>query len=224
MSATPLAGLIAGTQGDTELGQNFLHQLGWRTLVCATARTPAEQDLLQRRYPPVLQGLCLHAVNEMAQQGAEQVIIYCSSLSSVLDLQALRGASAIPVRTPLDSYAEIARLHSRIAVLAANALGLAGVTKVLQGERPNVDIQGMHDLGLVCALERGKPSAQAIEASLRKFLEKAARCCDAVLLACTHFPLIAEEVAHITDLPVYHVNTWLQRELELSHKKLSTPR
>lgn len=224
MDATPLAGIIAGTLRDTDLGQHFLHQLGWRALVCATARTAAEQDHLQRRHPAVLQGLCLHAVGEMADQGAEQVIIYCSSLSSVLDLQALRSTSAIPVRTPLDGYAEIARRHSRIAVLAANTFGLSGAMSVLQRERPDVDIMGTHDLGLVCALERGEPPAQAVAGPLRKFLEEAAHCCDAVLLACTHFPLIAEEVVQITALPVYHVNTWLQRELGLSRTRLRAPR
>lgn len=214
MSTIPLAGVIAGTRHDTELGQALLRRLGWRTLACATARTPAEQDLLQRRHPHVLQALCAHALDEMAAQGAEQIIIYCSSLSSVLDLPALRRASAVAVHTPLDAYAEVARAHARIAVLAANAVGLAGAIGVLRAERPDADIHGMHDLPLVCALERGEAPAQAIDAPLRSFIEHATCCCDALLLACTHFPAIAEYLASLTGLPVYHFDTWLERHLE----------
>lgn len=212
MSATHLAGIIAGTQRDTELGQKLMHSLGWRTVACATARTPAEQDLMQRRHRPVLQGLCRHALDEMAAQGAEQVIIYCSSLSSALDLPALRRMSAVPLHTPLDFYAQVAKQHSRVAVLAANAVGLAGGIRALQSERANADIHGMHDLALVCAIERGDDPAHAMSASLLRFFEHARRSCDAVLLACTHFPVIADDVARLTNLPVYHVNTWLERE------------
>lgn len=220
MSAKPLAGIIAGTQRDTELGRKLLHDLGWRTTACATARTPAEQDLLQRRHRHVLQGMCEQAVDEMATEGAEQIVIYCSSLSSALDLSALRGAYSIPVRTPLDFYAEVAKQHPRIAVLAANAVGLAGAMNVLQGERANADIHGMHDLALVCALERGDEPAQAMSASLLRFFNHVRHRCDAVLLACTHFPLIAADVARLTNLPVYHVNAWLERELGRANLEL----
>lgn len=213
MSITPLAGVIAGTHHDTQLGQAFLRRLGWRTLAHATARTPAEQDLLQRRHPHVLQALCLHAVDEMAEQGAAYVVIYCSSLSSVLDLQALRSAIAIPVRTPLESYAEVAKAHARIAVLAANTVGLDGAMAALQAERPDADVYGMHDMALVCALERGETPDQAIDASLLNFVEHANSRCEALLLACTHFPVIADYLASLTSLPVYHFNTWLEREL-----------
>lgn len=212
MSNTLLAAIIAGTHHDTELGQDLLRRLGWRTLACAMARTPTEQDMLQRRHPHMLQALCAHAIDEMDEQGAERVIIYCSSLSSVLDLPTLRCTSGIPVHTPLDSYAEVARNHARIAVLAANDIGLAGAIRVLRAERADAEIHGMHDLPLVCALERGEAPDQVIDASLLSFMEHAKRRCDALLLACTHFPVIADYLADLTRLPIYHYNHWLERQ------------
>lgn len=208
-TANNLVGVIAGTPVDTEFGRRFLAERGWRTLEYAAAQTPEEQDFLQRRHPQALIASCERAMQDMVAQGASLLVVYCSSLSTVLPLGNLARDLHTKIVSPLDFYRSISAEYQKFALLAANAVGLQGAGQVIRRHNPGALLHGLHDLDLVVRIEKGLSPEKALTSDVYTFLREAETHCDVLVLACTHFPYLTATLRAKTALPVRDVNGWL---------------
>lgn len=207
----PLAGVIAGTPVDTALGEQYLRELGWDVVSHAISQTPQAQNELQHQQPQLLRKTCLDEISRMKQCGAELVLIFCSSLSSVLNIAALRDSVQLPIYTPLDFYAKIANSYENFAVLAANAIGLKGAEASINAKNKYATLVGLHNISIVRQIEEGVIPEQIIkDNALDAFTLIAEKThCECIVLACTHLPYIKSAIETLTKLPVLDINTGL---------------
>lgn len=203
-----IGGVIAGTPVDTALGVNYLEHLGYRTLSFPAGRSPKEQSFLQQYHPNLLQQLCLRKAQDMAQAGAQFILIYCNSLSATLDLNALRTQLNIPLITPMDVYQTLAMQYQRFAIVAANAIGLLGADTAIMRHNPAAWTLGYQNIEIVRRIEQQKPPEAIIAGSgLREFINIAViEHADLILLACTHYPCLTPSLQSLSAIPVIDID------------------
>ena len=106
--------------------------------------------------------------------------------------------------TPLDVYRDLAPRYERLAFIAANAQGLAGIERVLLAANPALDTLSAAALPAVLAIERGEDPDLLVEHyHLAELADWFAACgMEALLLGCTHFPYFKDALARRTSLPL----------------------
>lgn len=198
--------VIAGTLYDSWLGADLLRAEGVAALPYATAGSPDEQDLLQDRSPDSLAASFHGLLEELRQQQVELAMLFCNSLSSVVN----HDNTVLPVMSPLAVYREVLpRLRSSL-VVTGNAHALLGVERTARLTCPGHRMLGVSDPMLVRGIESGDPES-AFEAShLPSTLRRAEDLgLEAVILACTHFTAIKAVVASSCGLLVIDIGSLL---------------
>ena len=104
----------------------------------------------------------------------------------------------------------------KIVVMAANSHGLTGVENNLYLSNPELKVFGLSMLELVKAIEE-KNSPHKIVAdfdfkNLFNYFEQTE--VEAVVLGCTHFPYIKEELEKITELPIIDVGVFMVNSMK----------
>ena len=102
------------------------------------------------------------------------------------------------------SYRSLGRSYSRIGVMAANNLSAYAIEEALMSTRNDIYVIGTGNMAIVRAIEDGLSPAEVVEtcglADMVKYMESCGA--EAIVLGCTHFPYIREELAKLTDLPL----------------------
>ncbi|MDR1272228.1 MAG: aspartate/glutamate racemase family protein [Clostridiales Family XIII bacterium] len=201
--------VLAGTPTDTAIGVELVNGYGYEALGAPTSQSGPEQDELQKKDPAKLLQVTLGLIREKADEGAEAALIYCNSLSVAVDVDELKKQAPIPVVTPLDAHAEIAKKYRHVGVLAATAKSVAGLEMVyydigMDDENFDNRFQGCSALPLVMGIERHEPPLGLIEGRgvlglCEGMIGYGAEC---IVLGCTHFPYIAKELAEHISVPV----------------------
>ncbi|MCD8037347.1 MAG: Asp/Glu/hydantoin racemase, partial [Clostridiales bacterium] len=127
-------------------------------------------------------------------ENCKGVFVYCNSLSASADFGRLSDESGLPAVTPLDVYRNIAPRFSKLAVIAANSQGLAGIEKVLYSANPQIEMMGTSIISAVHAIENGENPNSIVERlkldELAEWYEHNGM--EALVLGCTHFPYFKE--------------------------------
>ena len=202
----PAVAVIAGTPYDSGLGAGLLRARGLAADPYAMAASPDEQDSLQYEDPGALAAAFHTRLRELRARGTEQAMLFCNSLSAVVD----HDSAALPVVSPGTVYREaFPKLRSSL-VVTGNAHAVVGVERAAWQVSPGHRLLGVSDPALVRGIEAGDPAA-AFEAShLPTTLRLAERLgLDAVVLACTHFTAVLPFVTETCALPVIDVGTRL---------------
>ena len=203
MAAEQIA-VLAGTPVDTQMGVECLAKAGLTALAFPMASDPRRQTAFQIS-PQTEKTAAVRAVLEQAQaQGCEKAFVYCNSLSASVDFPALSRETGMKIVTPLDVYRSLAPRYRRLAFIAANAQGLAGIERVLLAANPALDTLSAAALTVVLAIEQGEDPDQLVEHHhLAELANWFAACgMEALLLGCTHFPYFKEALARRTSLPL----------------------
>ena len=80
--------VIWGTEVDTNFWKIFLKNLWYKGITWfAITKTPEEQNRLQYKFPEILFEKCLSICKDAKINWYEKVLIYCNSLTSVLDIK-----------------------------------------------------------------------------------------------------------------------------------------
>ncbi len=213
-------GVIAGTPTDTLLGVRYLRSQGREALGRACSEGPAQQLEMQLHHKEALADLVVALAAEMIGEGASAIYIYCNSLSTAIDMEGVKQRIPAPVATPLDVYAECAGLYKNLFVIAANGQCLAGIEGVLYRHNPECLMSGAALKPLVYQIEALLPPEEIVEnLRMREFLG----CCagmgaEALVLGCTHFPYILEQIRDAVGVPVIDPG---KRMLEMLEAALS---
>jgi glutamate racemase len=204
--ATPAVAVIAGTPYDSELGAELLRAEGLAAVPHAMAGSPDEQDSLQYQDPGALAAAFHGRLGELRARGTELAMLFCNSLSAVVD----HDDAALPVVSPVTVYREmLPRLRSSL-VVTGNAYAILGVERIVRRANPRHRMLGVSDPALVRGIEAGDPEAAFDASHLPTTLRLAEHLdLDAVVLACTHFTAVLPFVTAACDLPVVDVGTRL---------------
>lgn len=190
-------GVIAGTPIDTQMGVDYILSKSIDALGFACSRSASEQNEMQILHKEELLQIAINGCLDMIQQGAQGIFVHCNSLSGAIDLEKLRAALPVSVVTPLDIYKLCAKRYDRLAVLAANGQSLSAIEHTILDANPDCMVFGAGILPLVVAIESGASPADIHESMKLKQLTDSFEAigCDALILGCTHFPYIAEEIS-----------------------------
>ena len=199
----PIA-VLAGTPVDTQMGVDVLAAAGLPALAFPLANDPWEQTSFQISSPDEKWAKTLQVLRTAQAQGCEKAFVYCNSLSASVDFPALAAEISLKIVTPLDVYRQLAVNYQRLAFIAANAQGLAGIEKTLLSANPNLELRSAGLLPVVLAIEAEIPANQLIDAHHLTALADWFEACgaEALLLGCTHFPYFKAELAQRTALPL----------------------
>ena len=203
---TPAVAVIAGTPYDSGLGAELLRAKGLAAVPHAMAGSPDEQDSLQYQDPGVLAAAFHGRLDELRAQGTELAMLFCNSLSAVVD----HDSSALPVISPITVYREVFPELRSTLVVTGNAHALVGVERTAGKVSPGHRMLGVSDPALVRGIEAGDPAAAFDSSHLPTTLRLAEHLgLDAVVLACTHFTAVLPFVTAACRLPIIDVGTRL---------------
>ena len=199
----PIA-VLAGTPVDTQMGVDFLTGAGLSGTAFPLSADPRQQTAFQISSAAEKQARALAVLRQATEQGCEKAFVYCNSLSASVDFPALSRETGMKIVTPLDVYRSLAPRYRRLAFIAANAQGLAGIERVLLAANPALDTLSAAALTVVLAIEQGEDPDQLVEHHhLAELANWFAACgMEALLLGCTHFPYFKEALARRTSLPL----------------------
>ena len=199
--------VMAGTPIDSQLGEDLLKKYGYKDIVkIPISKNPVEQTTFQALDDTEREDIIVEIINKIKEQQCSAIFVYCNSLSSVVDFDRLALENKINIITPMQMYRNLGLEYKYLAVMAANSHGLTGVENNLY----------LSNLELVKAIE-DKNSPDKIVAdfdfkNLFNYFEQTK--VEAVVLGCTHFPYIKEELEKITKLSIIDVGIFMIESLK----------
>lgn len=196
--------LIAGTPFDTEMGMDFLKKQGYESKAYPISKTPDEQSELQVLYPDKLTEIVIQKIKEIKHEKINNIYVHCNSLSGAVDMEKLKAEYKINIITPLQIYKELAHSFNTIGVLAANNQSTFGIERTIQEVNPKAYIIGVGMLPLVNAIEKKlSPKDIVKNFALEKIVDFFIKNnCEAIILGCTHFPYLYEELKSKSSIPI----------------------
>ena len=209
--------VMAGTPIDSQLGEDLLKKYGYKDIVkIPISKKPVEQTTFQALDDSEREDIIVEIINKIKEQQCSAIFVYCNSLSSVVDFDRLALENDINIITPMQMYRNLGLEYKYLAVMAANSHGLTGVENNLYLSNPELKVFGLSMLELVKAIE-DKNSPDKIVAdfdfkNLFNYFEQTE--VEAVVLGCTHFPYIKEELEKITELPIIDVGVFMINSME----------
>ncbi|MFG2566241.1 hypothetical protein ACGFR6_12465 [Streptomyces sp. NPDC048567] len=202
----PAVAVIAGTPYDSGLGVELLRAEGVSAHPYAMAASPDEQDRLQYQAPETLADAFHRRLAALRADGTEQVMLFCNSMSAVVD----HDDAVLPVVSPVTVYAELLPKLASSLVVTGNAQALLGFERTALRTAPGHRMLGVSDPALVRGIEAGDVAAAFAASHLPTTLRLARQLgLDAVVLACTHFTALLPLITAVCDLPVIDVGTRL---------------
>ena len=209
--------VMAGTPIDSQLGEDLLKKYGYKDIVkIPISKKPVEQTTFQALDDSEREDIIVEIINKIKEQQCSAIFVYCNSLSSVVDFDRLALENKINIITPMQMYRNLGLEYKYLAVMAANSHGLTGVENNLYLSNPELKVFGLSMLELVKAIE-DKNSPDKIVAdfdfkNLFNYFEQTE--VEAVVLGCTHFPYIKEELEKITELPIIDVGIFMVNSMK----------
>jgi len=197
-------GVIAGTPVDTQMGVDFLISKGINACGYSVSSGPQEQSKFQILSPFELADKIRKIIRKIKSENIDTIIIYCNSLSAAVDMDKLSIEEDIRIITPLNIYKKIACNCKNIGVLTANNKSSAGIEKVVQSVNSDCNVIGIGILPLVIDIEKGISAQKIVENfALRNVMEFYNSIkVDVVILGCTHFPYLYNELKKYTAIPI----------------------
>ncbi|ADQ14902.1 aspartate/glutamate racemase family protein [Halanaerobium hydrogeniformans] len=190
-------GITAGTPFDTKLGEIFFSKKGLEVVSAYISETADEQNRLQYISPKKLEIKTINTIRHLKKAGANIIIIYCNSLSAVLEVDKISALTDIPILTPLAVYKNL-DLSSldKLAILAANSQSAAKIENIIAEKNPHLEFVSAGIMPIINAIEAQKdPTEILAEAGLQELLVAFRTMgADTLLLGCTHLPYLKEEI------------------------------
>ena len=212
----PIA-VLAGTPVDTRMGVAYLEERGLPGVPFPLSRGPREQTAFQHVPAADKRRQALAVLRGAMAQGCRRAFVYCNSLSAAVDFPGLAEETGMRIVTPLDVYRRLAPRYRALGVIAANAQGLSGIEKVLLEANPALDLLGACALPVVLAVEAGMPPEELVErhrlAALAAWFADGGM--EALVLGCTHYPLLRSTMRRLMGEDVTLVNPAYETAIEL---------
>ena len=218
MSKIVKTAVIAGTPVDTQMGVEYIERKmheagcepGFMPLYCPAALDCDEQVKFQYSDDDEKRAIMDNIFDQAIKEGVNDFFIYCNSLSGAFDFdtyavrKSIESGKDIRIYTPLQVYRRLGGSYDRVGVMAANNLSAHAIEEALMASNPDIYMIGTGNMAIVRAIEDGLSPEEIVEkcgiAHLMKYVEACGA--EALVLGCTHFPYIKEEIEKLTCLPV----------------------
>lgn len=217
MSKPIKTAVIAGTSVDTRMGVDYIEtknkEAGSR--LCEPVYLPVAEDCdSQVRFQYSDSDGKLAVMNNIFDNaiadGITDFFIYCNSLSGAFDFDTFAVRKSfetdkdIRIFTPLQVYRKLGKEYSRVGVMAANNLSAHAIEEALMVSNPDIYMIGTGNMAIVRAIEDGLEPEEIVKRCGLAHMADYMKACgaEAIVLGCTHFPYIREELAKLTDLPL----------------------
>lgn len=197
-------GVIAGSPVDTKMGVDFLVSKGLYAKSYPAASAAREQTELQMASIEELTNKVREIIRRIMNDGMDSVMIYCNSLSSAVDMGKLSEELSVKIITPLNAYRILATQYFNFGVLAGNNQGLAGIERTILSVNKECNVIGLSMLPLVVEIEeKTLPKKIVDKFALKTVLKMYEQLgIDALILGCTHFPYLHNELVKHTNIPI----------------------
>jgi len=169
-----------------------------------------------------VQDRTMEAINNFRAKGAKAVVVACNTATSAAITIARNVYADMPIIgiEPALKPAAQADDNARILVLAtANTLKLDKYHKLYKAYGKGLTVHEVACVGLAEAIEDGDAESEEVKALLHKYLDPYKDKVDSVVLGCTHYPFVQDQIADILgDVTIYDgaegTARQLRRELE----------
>ncbi len=204
--------VMAGTPVDTQMGVCYLNEKNKQANLKITeafyypvSESCDAQIKFQYGSDEEKEARIDHIFDDAVSKGIQDFFIYCNSISGAFDFDAYTAKREVHVYTPLHIYAELAdQYKSTVGVITANNLSAYKIEDVIMRKNPDIYVLATGNMQLVSAIEAKRSPGEIIERlgikELIRFYEKSR--CECLILGCTHFPYLKDELKRITDLPI----------------------
>ena len=195
---------IAGTPVDTEMGAELLIKNGYEVLNYPSSNNPVEEMHFQVSSMDEKYNKVLNILNRIKSNNIDKVLVYCNSLASAVDFNKLSKETGLKIVTPFDVYVKDATNYSCLGVIAANAVATKKIEEVYLKTNPNISIISIGMLSLVLSIEKKLTPDEIIKKhDLKKVCDWFSyNGAEALLLGCTHFPYLYDELINISTIPI----------------------
>ena len=208
--------VIAGTPVDTQMGVEYIERKtheagsehGFMPLYCPAALDCDDQVKFQYSDDDEKRAIMDNIFDQVIQDGVSDFFIYCNSLSGAFDFdsyavrKSIDSGKDIRIYTPLQVYRKLGSAYDRIGVMAANNLSAHAIEEALMAANPDIYMIGTGNMAIVRAIEDDLSPGEIVDkcgiGDLLRYFEACGA--EALLLGCTHFPYIKEEIEKLTDL------------------------
>lgn len=197
MSTSPTIGIFDSGVGGLSVAREIRRQLPHEHLLyfadsayCPYGGRPAEE----------IRDRSLAIGGYLIEQGARVLVVACNSASGAA-LEALRESYPLPVvgMEPAVKPAALTTRTGRIGVMATAAtLAAQRFDRLMENYAREVEVVAQPCPGLVELVEEGEFASERVREALTGILEPLRRAeVDAVVLGCTHYPFLQEEIARV---------------------------
>ena len=210
--------VIAGTPVDTLMGVEYIERKtheagcepGFMPLYCPAALDCDDQVKFQYSDNDEKRAIMDNIFDPAIQEGVSDFFIYCNSLSGAFDFdsyavrKSIESGKDIRIFTPLQVYRRLGSAYDRVGVMAANNLSAHAIEEALMAANPDIYMIGTGNMAIVRAIEDDLSPEDIVGKCGISHLLKYFEACgaEALVLGCTHFPYIKEEIEKLTDLPI----------------------
>ena len=144
-------------------------------------------------------------------RGVKLIVVACHSASSVAlpELERRFGPPVVGVIEPGAKALVAATERNRVGVIGTHAtIGSAAYERAIRAERPGIEILAKPTPLFVPLAEEGWTDNRVAEQAAHEYLDGMKReGIDALLLGCTHFPLLADVIGRVTGREVKLVDS-----------------
>ena len=211
--------VIAGTPVDTRMGVEYIEKknsgASAEVMLFDPVYCPASEDCdaqikFQYTDDDGKRAVMDNIFDPEIEAGTRDFFIYCNSLSGAFDFdsyavrKSIESCEDIRIFTPLQVYRQMGGEYDRVAVMAANNISTHGIEEAFMAANPDIYVIGTGNMAIVKAIEEGLPPDRIVEKCGLGHMAGYMKACgaEAVILGCTHFPYLKEELAKVTDLPL----------------------
>ena len=203
--------VIAGTPVDTQMGVDYINEKnrGLEAPAVKPLYYPVSESCdaqIQFQYAGKEEKKStMDAIFDAAEEeGVRDFFIYCNSLSGAFDFDTYAEMRQVRIYTPLQVYRELGTRFTRIGVMAANNLSANGIEKSLMETNEDLYMIGTGNMAIVRAIEEKRPPEEIVqECGLDHLLRYMEACgCEALVLGCTHFPYLKEQLRQHCHMPL----------------------
>lgn len=202
-------GVIAGSFTDTNMGCELIEKYGHIAISLPISKNCVEQSKTQYYSKEKLNEIFMKKCELAIKQGAKKILLYCNSLSCVVDYETVSSKLGIDIITPLEVYKNLPSNCKNIAILGANGLSAFNIDRIIQEHNKDSRTITYGNISIVEMIEeRLEPKDIMEKLNLESFINYLENIrldkfkIDTVLLGCTHFPYIKQEIQKITNLKI----------------------
>ena len=212
--------VVAGTNTDTQMGCDLLIENGYEAIFLPISDDCNTQARLQYFSKDELYNLFYNTCKRAITLGAVKIFLYCNSLSSSVDYEKVAKDLNIEIITPLETYKNLPPYCKNIIILSANGVSSYTIDNIIHRYNKDVNTISIGNMSIVESIEEKKSPKQIIdELNLQGFIKYLENInhpkykSDTLILGCTHFPYLKNEIKLLTKLNIIDANDDMIRRL-----------